>query len=138
MDNLPHAMADDQFWTLVSESNGDAGKLKSLLKALTREEILAFDLRLDEAMFQLDRRDIHDITDGSDDGFEYVRLWIISRGRAYYESVLRDPKNAPHFADEEENEAFSYAALEAYEETFGEPMPVSREYAPPKRIQRDG
>ena len=118
-------MAEDQFWTLVAESGGDAHKLVGFLTGLSWEEIIAFDMRLDEAMYQLDRQDIHEITDGSDDGFEFVRLWIISRGREYFESVLRDPDNAPHFADnDEENEDFGYAATDAYEEMYPDLMPT--------------
>ena len=110
-------MALDQFWTLVETSGGGARELNDLLVCLSREEILAFDQRLDEVIFALNQREIPDITDGSDDGFEYVRLWIISRGQQCFESVMRDPENAPHFA-------FGYAAAEAYEERFGEPMPL--------------
>ena len=118
-------MALDQFWALVEASGGGARELKDLLARLSREEIVAFDQRLDEVMFALDQREIHDITDGSDDGFEYVRLWIISRGQQCFESVMGDPENAPHFADdEEENEEFGYASAEAYEARFGEPMPL--------------
>ncbi|MGZ3598834.1 MAG: DUF4240 domain-containing protein [Ktedonobacterales bacterium] len=117
-------MDEGRFWTLVAESQGDAYRLKRLLVRLSREDILAFDMRLDDALYHLDRRNIHAITDGSDDGFLYVRLWIVSRGRQYYESVLRDPENAPHYADEEANEEFMYAAMGAFEEKFGEPWPA--------------
>jgi hypothetical protein len=107
----------------VAESGGDAERLKRPLLRPSREDILAVDLRLYESLQALNRRDNHDMTDGSDDGFLYVRLWIVSRGRAYFESVLRDPQNAPHFAHREENEECMDAAPEAYEEKFGEPWP---------------
>lgn len=118
-------MGEGRFWTLVAESQGDAYRLKRLLVRLSREDILAFDMLLDDALYHLDRRDIHEITDGSDDGFLYVRLWIVSRGREYYESVLCDPEKAPHDADfAQENEEFMYVAMEAYQEKLGEPWPV--------------
>jgi Protein of unknown function (DUF4240) len=116
-----HHMAEARFWALVEASGGDPEMLKRLLMRLSKNDIIAFDLALDKAMYQLDREDIHDVTGGSDDGFEYIRLWIVSRGRAYFESVLADPQNAPHDAEvDEENESFGYAAMEAYDEVFGE------------------
>jgi hypothetical protein len=119
-------MSRELFWGLVAESGGDAHALKHLLLWFSREQLLAFDRRLGAELALLDRPDIHDVTDGSDDGFLYERLGIISRGRDYFESVLRDPENAPHFAhDDEENEEFMYAAPEMYEEQFGEMWPLS-------------
>jgi len=93
-------MPEDRFWALVEQSEGDAEQLKTILLALPAEDICAFSLTLDDMMYALDRRNIHDVTDGSEDGFEYVRLWIISQGRKYYESVLADPQNAPEDAYE--------------------------------------
>jgi Protein of unknown function (DUF4240) len=117
-------MPEDRFWALVEKSDGDAERLKTVLLALPAEDICAFSLALDDMMYALDRRDIHDVTDGSDDGFEYMRLWIISRGRAYCESVIADPHNAPQWGDEE-NEDFGYVAEDAFEAKEGAPFPTS-------------
>jgi hypothetical protein len=119
-------MPEDRFWALVELSGGDAERLKTLLLALSAENIISFSLTLDDMMFALDRRDVHDVTDGSDDGFEYVRLWIISRGRAYYESVVADPHNAPQWAEaDEENEGFGYAPEDAYKAKVGASFPTA-------------
>src|SRR5690242_1689166 len=99
-------MPEERFWALVEQSEGDAEQLKTILLALPAEDVCAFSLTLDDMMYALDRRNIHDVTDGSEDGFEYVRLWIISQGRKYYESVLADPPNAPEDATAGENEHF--------------------------------
>lgn len=117
-------MDTEQFWQIVADAQGSASQLQQILLNYTKAEIIAFDEFLDEAMYLLDRKDIHAITDGSDDGFEYVRLWIVSQGREYVEAVLQDPAKAPHYEDEEqENELFGYAARKAYEEKWGEEMP---------------
>jgi hypothetical protein len=119
-------MPEDRFWALVEMSGGDAERLRTVLLALPAEDICAFSLALDDMMYALDRRDIHDVTDGSDDGFEYMRLWIISCGRAYYESVVADPQNAPQWAGaDEENEDFGYAPEDAYKAKAGAPFPAS-------------
>jgi hypothetical protein len=117
-------MNEALFWDLVAVSQGSADTLKQVLSAYSREEIIAFDHLLDEALYQLDQEAIHTITDGSDDGFEYIRLWIASQGRDYYEAVLRDPQQAPLDADEDqENPDFGTAARRAYEETWQEEYP---------------
>lgn len=119
----PEPLPEDEFWALVEASGGDAKQLKLLLMCLSRDDLLAFDVQLHDILSRLDRRDIHAVTGGSEDGFLYIRLWIVSRGRAYVESVLSAPKNALHDTDDEENEDFMYAASEAYQEQFGEAMP---------------
>lgn len=117
-------MNEELFWQIVAGAQGSAEKLKRLLLACSKEEMVSFHQLLDEMLYQLDREDIHEITDGSDDGFEYIRLWIVSQGRSYFEEVLQDPTQAPRDADEEqENEAFGYAVWEAYEEKWGEAFP---------------
>lgn len=116
-------MNEALFWDLVAASQGSADTLKQMLSAYSREEIIAFDHLLDEALYQLDQEAIQTVTGGSDDGFEYIRLWIVSQGRDYYEAVLRDPQQAPLDADEEENPDFGTAARRAYEETWQEAFP---------------
>ena len=116
-------MEEDRFWALVELSGGDADKMQSILLSFPKEDSIAFNLRLYEIVEQLDRDDIHDVTGGSADGFEYVRLWIISRGRTYYESVIADPHNAPQWGDEE-NEDFGYVAEDAYEAKVGARFPT--------------
>ena len=84
-------MEEERFWALVELSDGDADKMKSLLLWFPKEDIIAFDLLLGEVLERLDRKDIHDVTDGSNDGFLDARLWIVSRGRAYYGPYLPTP-----------------------------------------------
>ena len=58
----------------------------------------------------------------SDDGFEYFRLWVISRGRKVYEAALANPDNLIDYIAEDaevdffEFELFWYAAIDAFEE----------------------
>ncbi|HEY7020185.1 MAG TPA: aminotransferase class I/II-fold pyridoxal phosphate-dependent enzyme [Ktedonobacterales bacterium] len=107
---------EDRFWALVEMSGGDADKMQSILLWFPKEDSIAFDLRLGESYSRLDRDDIHAVTGGSDDGFLYIRLWIVSQGREYYEAVLADPSKA----QDHENEQFLYSAMDAYEALGGE------------------
>ncbi len=81
-------MNEELFWQIVASAQGSAEKLKQRLLACSKEELVSFHQLLDEALYQLDREEIHEITDGSDDGFEYVRLWIVSQ-----EPIQRDGRS---------------------------------------------
>jgi hypothetical protein len=117
MGDIIQPMDADRFWALVEMSDGDADKMTRMLMWFPKEEIIAFDLRMGLILYALDREDIHDVTDGSDDGFLYARCWIISRGRAYCGSVLADPHNA---VPNKEDNGWLYPAMDAYEALAGE------------------
>lgn len=95
--------------------------LRGLLDALTAEELLGFDRILERKMYDIDRADVQERTDGSDDGFMYCRGFIVGIGRAYYEAVSADPDRAVMDADCEE---MCYLSWHLYREKFGD-MPAS-------------
>lgn len=120
-------MSDDRFWSIIGqttelEANTDAqsSALSRALGALSSDEIVAF-----EAAFQrqVNRAYTWDLWGAgyvahggmSDDGFEYFRRWLISKGRGVYERVLANPDDLADLlaADSEgslEFEAFAYVA----------------------------
>ena len=67
--------------------------LKVMLEQLPEEELLQFDRILERKLFDIDRADVQEHTDGSDDGFLYCRGFIVAMGRAYYEAVSADPSD---------------------------------------------
>ena len=113
----------------LSEDDADelADSLQDFLPALQEEidglsadELLAFERILERKLYDIDRADIHEHTDGSDDGFLYARGFILAAGRDYYESV----KNKPAIAMMDlECEDICYVARIMYEEKFGEIPP---------------
>jgi len=112
-------MPEGRFWALVALSDGDADKMQSILLWFPKEDSITFGRRLDEVLERLDREDINDVTDGSDDGFLYARLWIVSHGREYYEAALANPATAQD-AEDADNEQFYYSAMRAYKALGGE------------------
>ena len=68
-------------------------------------------------LYDIDREDIHERTDGSDDGFLYCRGFIVGMGRAYYEAVLADPDRAVCDAACEE---MCYLSWHMHHDKFGE------------------
>jgi hypothetical protein len=90
------------------------------LDALPGDELLAFEQILERKLYEIDRADIHEHTDGSDDGFLYARGFIVAAGRGYYEAVSAEPSVAMM---DLECEDMCFVARIMYEEKFGEIPP---------------
>lgn len=84
------------------------------LAQLSKEELTGFIHTLEERFYHIDRQEIHDYTDGSDDGFLYCRCFIIGMGRAYYDMIDKTPSKAYDM----EAESFGFAAHDVYEKRF--------------------
>jgi hypothetical protein len=95
--------------------------LKEALDRLSAEDLLAFDRILARKLFEIDRAEIQEHTDGSDDGFLYCRGFIVAAGRGYFDAVNVDPSKAMM---DQECEEMCYLPWHLYREKFGE-MPPS-------------
>jgi hypothetical protein len=84
---------------------------------LSKEELTSFIHHLEERMFHIDREDIHEYTDGSDDGFLYCRCFIVGMGKQYYDMIDINPSKATM---DLEAELFGFSAYQFYEEKFEE------------------
>lgn len=91
--------------------------IRDLLQELNKEELTAFNHIMEERLFHIDREDIHQQTDGSDDGFLYCRCFIVGMGRAYYEMIDETPSKATYGA---EAEIVGFIGYIVYQELFGE------------------
>jgi hypothetical protein len=95
--------------------------LRALLDELSADQLLAFDRILERKLYDLDRSEVQEATDGSDDGFLYARGFIVVAGRAYYDAVNREPATA---LMDFECEEMCYISWHLHEEKYGE-MPAS-------------
>ena len=102
--------------------------LRETLAELSAEDLLAFDRILERKLYDIDRAEIQEHTDGSDDGFLYCRGFIVAAGKGYYDAVNAKPSIA---LTDLECEELCYLSAHIYEEKFGEPPPsgISRESA---------
>jgi hypothetical protein len=91
--------------------------IRDLLLGLNKEELTAFNHIMEEKLFRIDREDIHEYTDGSDDGFLYCRCFIVGMGRTYYEMIEENPSKATCDA---EAEIVGFIGYMVYLELFGE------------------
>jgi hypothetical protein len=120
-------LSEDRTYALEEVLEAEvAPALREQLDTLSADELLAFDRILERRLYDIDRADIHERTDGSDDGFLYCRGFIIGMGRTYYESVLADPDRAVTDASCAQ---MCYSSWHLYHDKFGEvpPSGISRE-----------
>lgn len=125
-------LARDGFWNIIdhsaaSEANPDTqlADLRASLSRLSPSQIADFERIFDETMRQSYSWDLWGaayVANGgaSDDGFEYFRCWLISKGRKVFERVVADPDSlADLLASGEgvgdlEFEDFAYVARETW------------------------
>lgn len=89
---------------------------KRLLE-LEKDSFTDFIHILEEKLYKIDREEIQEYTDGSDDGFLYCRCFILGMGEQYYNLIDTNPSKATM---DLEAESFGFAAYKVYEEKFGE------------------
>ena len=100
--------------------------LRRQLDGLSAEDLVAFDRILERKLYALDRAEVQEATDGSDDGFLYARGFIVAVGKGYYEAVNREPATA---LMDLECEEMCYLSWHLHEEKYGALVPsgISRE-----------
>ncbi len=91
--------------------------LHDSLDKLPAEELLAFDRILERKLYDIDRAEIQEHTDGSDDGFLYARGFIVAAGKRYYDAVNGSPPTA---LMDLECEEMCYLSWHLYREKFGD------------------
>ncbi len=107
---------------LLTELSGELSETilenynKRLLQ-LSKDDLIAFIRILEKKLYNIDRDDIHEYTDGSDDGFLYCRCFILGMGQQYYNMIDNEPSKATM---DLEAELFGFSAYQQYEEKFGE------------------
>jgi enamine deaminase RidA (YjgF/YER057c/UK114 family) len=89
--------------------------LEAACAELTTEELTDLDRVVERKLYNLDRADLQEVTDGSD-GFLYARGFIVAMGRTYYEAVKAEPRLAVPDAEAEE---MCYLFAHLHQDRFG-------------------
>lgn len=128
-------LAEEDFWALIelmdwSKSGDDDAVLAPLVKALAARptaDILGFEERLADSLYQLDSEaHAREIGEGayqgedeffSVDAFLYARCGVVANGRTVFMRVKRDPSRMP---EDLEFESLLSAASTAYEQSTGD------------------
>ena len=90
--------------------------LRALSESLSSAELTNLDRVLERKLYDIDREEIQEITDGSDDGFLYCRGFIVAMGQEFYEAVDADPTVAVLDAD---CESMCYFFAQLHNDLFG-------------------
>jgi hypothetical protein len=129
-------MSDERFWAIVeastkfeSDPKRQLLSLHSELAKLSVDDLLAYEAAFDGLMRRSYTWDLwgaaYVIHGGaSDDGFEYFRCWLISKGRTRFEKALADPDSladmlAPDVEEALDFESFAYVARKVWAEKTG-------------------
>ena len=126
------------FWNIVASSlenskSQDAQErfLVKEIEKLTPKQMIGFRLRTDKLLYDTYNSELwcagYIMNGGcSDDGFEYFRNWIISRGKDTYDNAKENPDTLiSEFVEGQEYydfEGFWYVALTAFENTTGKEL----------------
>lgn len=106
-------MTEGEFWSLIAlidrsalESGDEDAAVEPLIDALSgtaEDEIRQFEDRLARLLYDIDGKAYADQageSGQSDDGFLYVRCYVVASGEQYYKSVTSDPAAMPKSVDQ--------------------------------------
>nr|WP_295871593.1 DUF4240 domain-containing protein [uncultured Chitinophaga sp.] len=99
--------------------------LRQLLETLDKPALTAFILLMEEKLYHIDRHEVQQYTDGSDDGFLYCRCFIVGMGEAYYNGIDSNPALATM---DVEAESIGFIGYEVYLEKFNESFSRNSQY----------
>ncbi|MER7441538.1 DUF4240 domain-containing protein [Micromonospora avicenniae] len=107
---------DDELYAIDDWLDRFLANLRTLAADLSSPELTDLDRVIERKLYDIDRADIHEVTDGSDDGFLYARGFIVALGKQFYEAVKGDPAVAVLDA---ECESMCYFFAHLHQERFG-------------------
>ena len=135
-------MPDATFWDIIDgvarvtgEPDDRLDALEKALNTLSLDDIISFEMtfrRLLNDAYTWDLWGAAYVIHGgcSDDGFEYFRRWLVSRGRKAYEAALANPDSLADLALEPtgpegywEFEEFYYVSVKVFKEKGGDGDP---------------
>ena len=129
---------EDLYWSIIERSLKNTRSqdtqeqfLIEEIGKLTPKQMVGFRLRTDKLLYDTYNPEMwcaaYIMNGGcSDDGFEYFRNWVISRGKETYYKAKENPDNliseVEEHVDGYEFESFWYVALQAFEQRTGKDL----------------
>ena len=113
-------MEAERYWEIIASTKPQevsecqiSEALYNKLNHLPLADIIAFNLRTELLLIASYSSELwcaaYLINDGcGDDGFDYFRGWLISRGKEVFETAMESPDNLIEQVDEEDTEGYSF------------------------------
>ena len=137
-------LAEEKYWQIIEGSKTKKSQeeqhnaILNSLKTLSLEEIAGFKIQTDKLLRHSYKNELwcaaYIINGGcSDDGFEYFRCWLISKGKKVFYEALKNPDYLVNHASsgdsENEFEDFWYVANDAFRKRTGKDLYAYLEFS---------
>ncbi|WP_159732531.1 DUF4240 domain-containing protein [Sphingobacterium sp. 18053] len=117
---MNHIQTLEWFWSIIKKADCNREKLKEILSAFKKEEIIRFQENFVDASIELQDKPYTDYMEESEDGVEDIANWIVSNGLDLYVSVIENPERIPYSVNEFTNQILYGIADEVCTEKYGE------------------
>jgi hypothetical protein len=138
LEKTAEMLDENLYWSIIEKSlkstSDQEAQEQFLIKEirnLTPKQMIGFRLRTDKLLYDTYNSEMwcagYIMNGGcSDDGFEYFRNWVISRGKETYYNAKQNPDTLINHVIEGEDyydfESFWYVALEAFQQKTGKDL----------------
>ena len=109
---------EEWFWEQISSSQSDRVKLKEVLSSFDKEDIISFQEFFVDLSSELQDTPFIGYMEESEDGVEDIAHWIVSKGKQFYENILREPDKTPYSVEGRSEEILYGIANEVYFSKF--------------------
>ncbi|MFP3387618.1 DUF4240 domain-containing protein [Brevibacillus sp. SIMBA_040] len=83
------------FWETIRMANSDREKLKDVLWGFELDELISFQEEFVDFSIELQDQPYTDYMEESEDGIEDIANWVVSKGKVFYDEILRNPQSLP-------------------------------------------
>jgi hypothetical protein len=121
-ENFPNVFeVSDWFWQIIDNAKIDQNRLYSILKSMTKDEVLKFHNEFNTAcQFLHDSKFTSHIgVRMSDDNLQDIAWWIVSQGKQFFFNVWSNPNLFPKYVDPANKGILYGISADVYEEKGG-------------------
>jgi hypothetical protein len=114
----------DGFWDIIESAGRDERTLKTILWAMSEEEVANFHKEFVIAASVLRGEPFESLLGGteSEDGIMDIAYWVVAQGRQRYEATLKNPKSIPRHVDVGDPAVLHHVTVQVFHEKFGKSL----------------
>ncbi|MGJ1447113.1 DUF4240 domain-containing protein [Sphingobacterium spiritivorum] len=108
------------FWFRIKNANLNRDTLRGLLANFSKDDLIRFQEEFIDASVELQEAPFVEYMEESEDGVEDIANWIVSKGKAFYFHVLKNPEETPNSVNDLTDQILYGIADEVCVEKYGE------------------